>query len=121
MRERVVGAILGFLGGLFLIIQAIVDFLVDLALLVVNHSVVRGEAGTLGLIPAVFAVLIWVFAFLGASSRRGLELTSGVVLVVLAVVGALVAGFPGPVLWLLAIVFTLLSGVVFLVGQASRA
>jgi uncharacterized membrane protein len=64
----------------------------------------------------VLGLVIGFFAVLGQSRAADRSLAAGVVLIVLAIVGWLALGFAGSLLAILAAVFTLIAGILFLVS-----
>lgn len=120
MRDRALAMAFGFLSGLFFFVEAFLQFALD----VFHELIERGGEGlfgrTFGVIPFVFALLVWVFTFIGAPRLRSMEVTSGCVLIVIALLAFLIGGFGVGLFWLLGVVFAVIAGVVFLVAGFSR-
>lgn len=114
MESRRVGRILAVVGGLFLLLAAVLDFLIFAANGIINRGnfgvSVRGATGVI--LEVVFAILILFFA--AASGRRSGEMrvTGPIILIVLAVVVWVIIGTG--LLPLLAGLFALLGGIVLL-------
>jgi chromate transport protein ChrA len=68
------------------------------------------------LVLVVVGIVIGMFAVIGRSRRNDRTMAAGVVLVVLAVVGWFGLGFAGGVLELLAALFALIAGVLYLLA-----
>lgn len=106
----------GILAALLLVIAGVVDFVggfVFLALGAGGHAL--GEWGR-SVIDVVVGLLVGLFAVLGRSGDRDRSIASGAVLVVLAIVGWFGLGFGGELLALLASLFCLVAGILYLVS-----
>lgn len=114
MESRRLGRILAALGGLFLLLAAVLDFLVFLANGILDRGnfgvSVRGATGVV--LELVFAILILFFAAVSGRRTGEMRVTGPVVLIVLAVVVWVVIGTG--LLPLLAGLFALLGGIVLL-------
>ncbi len=111
-----VASLFGLLAAALLVVQGILDLVSGVVYLAVGHG---GRAfGSLdeSLILIVVGLIVAFFAVTGRSRANERSLGTGVVLVVLALVGWLILGFGGTVLGLLGTVLILVSGVVFLVA-----
>jgi hypothetical protein len=115
-QDRRIAFILGVLAALLLFIDALLHFLLGIALLITGAT--HPGAGSFGasVIDVVVALLIGFFAYLGRSRGSDRSVAAGVVLVALAVVGWLALGFGGSVLAILAALLALLAGILFLVA-----
>jgi hypothetical protein len=114
--DRRIAFILGVIGALLLLLAALLHFVVGVGLLITGAP--HSAAGSLGssVVDVVVALLIGFFAVLGRGRGGDRSLAAGIVLIVLAVIGWAALGFGGDLLALLAAIFTLLSGVLFLVS-----
>ena len=116
---RNIAFLMGLLGALLLILAAVVDFVGGIIFLALNHATYAlVGAWAHSVIFAVVGVVIGLFAVIGRSSSRDGRVGSGVVLVVLAVVGWFGLGFGGELLALLGALFTLLAGILYLVSSS---
>jgi len=109
--------LLGLLAALFLVFAGIIDFVggfVFLALGLGGHAL---GSWARSVVYVVVGLLFGLFAMVGRSGPADRALGAGVVLVVLAVVGWLGLGFGGELLALLAALFALISGILFLVSS----
>ncbi len=111
-----VASLFGLLGAALLIVQGILDLASGVVYLAVGHG---GRAfGSLdeSLILIVVGFIVAFFAAVGRTRGEERSIGTGVVLVVLALVGWLILGFGGNVLGLLGTILILISGVVYLLA-----
>jgi len=114
---RGLALIFGILGALILVVGGVIDFVggfVFLALGLGGHAL---GAWYRSVVYVVVGLLMGFFAILGRRGERDRAVAAGVVLVVLAVVGWFGLGFGGEVLALLAALFGLISGILYLVSS----
>jgi len=119
--ERTLGHLFGLVGGVLIAVgglAAVIFGFVDLAL-----GRTLGAAGALGeaVILFVLGALVLLFAHLGEHGWKERPATSGVLLVVLAIVGWAALGLGTNVLALIGGVFALLAGVMYMIEPAHRA
>ena len=114
--DRRLAMIFGVLAAVLLVLASLVRFLVGVAFLATGHQFAALGAGGEAVIFLVLALLIGFFALFGRSRTPDRSVAAGVILVVLAIVGWLALGFAGSLLAILAAVFTLISGILFLVA-----
>jgi hypothetical protein len=120
MNERSIAAILGILGGVILLIGALVSLIYGLAFVALGKpSIGIGSLG-FSVIEAVMGLLIIFFALLAASRSMDLTLAGGIVLFVLAIVGWGILGFGGSVLATIGLLLALVAGLLYLVAAMSR-
>ena len=114
--DRRIAFILGILAAIFLLVSALLHFVVGVSLLVTGgtHSGLGSISSSV--VEVVVALLVGLFSVLGRAPGHDRSVVAGVVLVVLAVVGWLALGFGGDLLALLASLLALVAGVVFLVA-----
>ncbi|HEV2519841.1 MAG TPA: hypothetical protein VGX00_04375 [Thermoplasmata archaeon] len=121
LTERNVGYGFGLLGGLLIALGAIVALALGAADLLIGRSFGALSMASEAVVLFVVGGLAAFFAFLGNHGWKDRPFASGVILVVLAVLGW---GFLGIGTNLLAVVggiFVFLAGVLFLVEPARRA
>ena len=107
----------GVLGALVLILAGVVDFVggfVFLALGLGSHAL---SAWVRSVVYVVVGLMFGVFAAIGRSGGEDRKVAAGVILVVLSIVGWFGLGFGGELLALLAALFALISGLLFLVAR----
>jgi hypothetical protein len=119
--ERGMGHLFGLLGGLLILVGGVVALAFGFADLVLGRLL--GGAGALAEAIVLFVVgaLVLLFAHLGEHAWKERPLASGVMLVVLAVIGWAVLGMGSSVLALVGGIFALLAGVLYLIEPAHRA
>ncbi len=120
-KEREMGHLFGLMGGLFILsggLFAIAFGVADLAL----GRIVAG-ASSLGAAIVLFMVggLVVLFAHLAEHGWKDRGFTSGVMLVVLGLIGLAALGFGANVLALVGGIFALLAGVLYLIEPTQRA
>jgi hypothetical protein len=109
--------LLGALAAILLILAGVIDFVggfVFLALGLGGHAL---GSWSRSILDVVVGIVVGVFAVIGHSGGSDRTLTAGVILVVLAVVGWFGLGFAGSILELLAALFALLSGILYLISS----
>lgn len=107
----------GIIGALLLILVGVIDFVggfVFLALGNGGHALVSWDRAVIYVVVGVVAGL---FAGLGHSGGNDRSVAAGAILVVLALVGWLGLGFGGDLIGLLAALFFLISGILYLLSS----
>ncbi len=112
--DRRLGAALGLIGAVLLALGGLVDLARGLWDLAVRHGLSTIPAVDEGIVAIVVALLVGVFAVLGGLRSEDRAMVAGVVLIVIAIVGWLALGFGSGLLAILATVFIVIAGVVFL-------
>lgn len=112
---RGLALLFGILGALFLVLAGVVDFVGGFVFLALGHGGSALGAWERSVIYVLVGVVMGLFAAIGHSAENDRRIAAGVVLVVLAAVGWLGLGFAGEVLALLAALFALVSGILYLV------
>lgn len=115
--DRRIAFLFGALGAILLVLDGAIDFVggfVFLAFGLGSHALGAWERSILFV---VVGLIVGFFAFFGMSGKRDRAFGSGVILIVLAIVGWLGLGFGGGILELLASVFTLISGLLYLLSS----
>ena len=118
MRARRIALLCGVIGGLLLLLAALLTLLSGLVDVAFGHLAVRGVLATAGtfLIEGVLGFLMIVFAGLGSRRSTDAVVASGAALVLLALVTWIFVGVSA--LLLLGGLLALLSGIFLLVGRA---
>jgi hypothetical protein len=115
--DRWLAVAFGLIGAVLLIVDAVIRFFVGIIFLAIGREFQGlGSVGA-SVIFLVVGLVIGFFAILGRARPGGRSMAVGAVLVVLALVGFLFLGFSSGVLAILAGVFTLISGILFLVAS----
>ncbi len=120
LTEQRLGFGFGVLGGALIALGGIVSLFVSAIDLAFGHPF--GALGALSAAVVLFVVggLAIFFAYIGHRHWNSRPLTSGVLLVVLAILGWLVVGVGGNLLGLIGSLFVFLAGVLFLLEPAKR-
>jgi hypothetical protein len=108
--------IFGVIGAVLLVIAATLRFLAGAVLLATGRGFAALGSADEAVIFLVLGLVIGFFAILGRSRDADRSLAAGIVLIVLALVGWLALGFGSSVLAILAAIFTLIAGILFLVA-----
>jgi hypothetical protein len=116
LSDRRLGGVFGILGAVLIALEGLVALARGVVYLAVGRSGVAYRPFDQALIFLVAALIIGLFALLGATRREGRATVAGVVLIVLVIVGWLELGFSAGVLALLGALLTLVAGIVFLVS-----
>ena len=115
-RDRNLGFLFGALGAVLLVIAGIIDFFGGFVLLALGLGGHAIGAWDRSFLDVVLGVIIGFFAFVGRAGGNDRTLTAGVLLVVVAVVGWLGLGLAGGILELLAALFALIGGILYLLS-----
>jgi hypothetical protein len=118
--EQRLGFGFGLLGGILVALGGLVSLVVGMSDLVLGHSLAAVNAESAAVVLFVVGGLAAFFAWLGHRAWSGRPLTSGLLLVVLALIGWLVMGFGSNVLALVGSLFVFLAGILYLVDPAKR-
>jgi hypothetical protein len=121
LTERRLGFGFGLLGGVMILLGALVSVVVGTVDLVARHPYGALGAVSAALILAVVGGLALFFAYLGHREWSGRPLATGILLVVVAVIGWAVLGLAGNVITLIGVIFVLLAGVLFLIEPTRNA
>lgn len=113
--NRSIGFLFGLVGAALIVLEGFIDFLRSAFFLAIGHPLVAVGAFTASILFVVLGVVLALFVFLGRARRRERALASGVVLVVIALLGLLVLGFANTILGLLGAIFVLISGLLYIV------
>lgn len=116
--NRGLALLFGLLAALVFILAAVIDFVGGFVFLVVGSGGHALGAWGRSVIDLVVGLLVGLFAVLGRSGDRDRTVAAGVVLVVLAFVGWFGLGFGDELLALVAVLFALVSGILYLVSAS---
>jgi hypothetical protein len=119
--ERTLGHLFGLVGGLLIILGGLVALVFGAADLALGHLGPAAGAVSEAIVLWVVGALVLLFSHLGEHGWRDRPLTSGVLLVVLAVVGWAVLGLGANVLGLVGGIFALIAGILYLIEPTKRA
>lgn len=114
--DRGIAFVLGVLAAVLLILEAFVRLVLGVVFFATNHVLIGVGAVGSSIVFVVIGLLIGFFALIGRSPAPDRAMTSGIALVVLAILGWLVLGFSADVLGILGGVLAFLAGVLFLVA-----
>jgi hypothetical protein len=114
--DRRLALIFGVIAAVLLVVDAILRFLVGVVFLATGRELAALGSVNEAVIFLVLGLVIGFFSVMGRSRSADSSLAVGVILVVLALVGWLALGFAGSLLAILAAVFTLIAGILFLVA-----
>jgi succinate-acetate transporter protein len=120
VSERTLGYAFGLLGGLLIALGALVALVTGAVDVVLGRAFGAVAAMTEAVIWFVIAALALFFAYLGQHPWRDRPIASGVVLVVVALIGWGLLGLGTNLVSLVGTVFVLLAGVLYLVIPAQR-
>jgi hypothetical protein len=119
--ERAIGHLLGLVGGLLIIVGGIVAAAFGFGDLILGRALGGATALSEAIVLVVVGALVVLFAHMGEHAWRDRPLASGIMLVVLALIGWGILGFGTNVLALVGGVFALLAGVLYLIQPAQHA
>ena len=119
--ERAMAYLFGLIGGLLIGLGGLFAMSIGLAELVVGHLTGAAAGISEAIILFVVGALILVFAHMGEHAWRDRPSTSGVLLVILAVVAWSGLGLGSNVIVLVGGLFAVLAGVLYLIEPAKRA
>jgi hypothetical protein len=121
LTERALGHLFGLIGGALFIVGGVVAAAIAFADMILGHPFAAmgalGEAAVL----AVVGALVLLFAYLGEHEWKERPVASGVLLVLLALIGWAVLGLGVNVLALVGGIFALLAGALYLIEPTQRA
>ncbi len=120
LTERKLGWGFGIAGGVLLFAAALVALIIAVADLAVSRPVSAATSATEAILFFVVGGLALLFSHLGYRSWSDRPIVSGVLLVVIAIVGWAVLGLATHVLALAGALFVFLAGVLYLVGPLAR-
>ena len=120
LTERRLGYAFALGGGLLIMLGALIALAVGSVDLVLGRPFALLDALSEAVVLFVVGGLSVFFAYLGRHGWSDRPVTSGVLLIVLAVVGWSVLELGGNVVALIGAVFVLLAGVLYLIGPAKH-
>jgi hypothetical protein len=118
LTERKLGWGFGILGGVLIVVAAIVSVFVGTFDLVTGRVAGALDAGTEAVLLLAVGALALFFSYLAYRPWSDHPITAGVLLVVLAAIGWGVLGLGGNVIALLGALFVFLAGILFLLQPA---
>jgi hypothetical protein len=119
--ERSIGHLLGIVGGLLIVVGGLVALAFGIADLLVGSAVAGAGAVSEAIVLFVVGGLVVLFSQMGERDWKARPFTSGVLLVVLALVGFVVLGLGANVVALIGGILALLAGVLYLIEPTRRA
>jgi len=121
LTEQRLGYVFGLLGGALIALGGLVSLVVGTADLFLGrpHGAIRAASNAVVLF--VIGGLAMFFAWLARHDWNARPLASGMLLVVLAVVGWALVGIDASLLALIGSLFAFLAGVLFLIQPAKKA
>jgi hypothetical protein len=119
--ERGIGHVFGMIGGLLVAVGALVAVVFGFADLAVSHWYAAAGALSSAVVLFVVGALVLLFNHMGEHGWKDRPLTTGVVLVVLALVDWASLGFGPNLLAVLGGIFVLLAGVLYLIEPTKHA
>jgi len=121
LSEQRLGYGFGLLGGALIALGGLVSLIVGTADLLLGRPIGAIGAASNAVVLFVIGGLAMFFAWLARHDWSSRPLASGVLLVVLAVVGWAIVGIDASLLALVGSLFAFLAGVLFLVKPAKKA
>ncbi len=118
--EQRLGYVFGLLGALLIGLGGLLAVLMGAADAIAGRTVAALDADSAAIVWFVVGGLAAVFAWLGHRDWSTRPLTSGVLLVALAVVGWAVVGVSGSLLALVGSLFVFLAGLLYLLEPAKK-
>jgi hypothetical protein len=117
MNERSIAFLFGAVAGVLLLVGALLSLVVGVALGATGHGF---EGVVFGVLEGIMGLVTLFFTLIAAAPRSNLEFGGGVVLIVVALIDYLILDFGRSLLAILAVVFTLIAGIFYLLSAASR-
>lgn len=115
-QNRQIAFLFGALGAVLLILSAIIDFVGGFVFLALGSGGPAIAVWGRSLVDVVVGLIVGAFAVFGRSGPSDRTPIAGVVLVVIAIVGWFGLGLANGILALLAELFYLIGGVIFLLS-----
>jgi hypothetical protein len=119
--ERSLGHLFGLVGGVLIMVGGVVAAAFGFGDLVLGRMFGAAGALSAAVILFVLGALVVLFAHLGEHGWKDRPLSTGVLLVLLAVISWATLGLGANLLALIGGVFALLAGVLYLIEPAHRA
>ncbi len=113
---RGLGLLFGALGGALIVLEGLIDFVRGAFFLAVGHPYLGLGALGASFLFVVLGLVLILFAFLGSGRHNDRALASGVVMVVVALLGIFLLGFASGLIGLLGAIFVLIGGLLYLVA-----
>lgn len=119
--ERNLGHLFGLVGGLLIVVGGLVALVFGVTDVALGRPVAGAGALSEAIVLWVIGGLVLLFSHLGEHALKDRAVTSGVVLVVLAVVGWAALGLGSNVLALIGGILALVAGILYLIGPTTHA
>jgi hypothetical protein len=119
--EREIGHLFGLIGGVLVLAGGLFAAAFGVTDLVLAHLAAAAGALSAAVVLFVVGALILLFAHMADHDWKSRPFASGIVLVILAIVGWAALGFGGNVLALVGGIFALLAGVLYLIEPTQHA
>ncbi len=120
MTEQRLGYGFGLVGGALIALAGVVSLVVAAIVAVAGHPFGAASAAGGAIVLFVVGGLAMFFAWLARHDWSGRPFASGVLLVLLAIVGWVVVGLDASLLALVGSLFVFLAGVLFLIEPAKK-
>jgi hypothetical protein len=118
LTEQKLGWGFGLLGGVLIVVGAVVSALVGTFDLAMGRFAGALDAGSVAILLLAVGALALFFSYLAHRAWSGKPIIAGILLVVIAAIGWGVTGFGGNVFALLGALFVFLAGLLFLLQPA---
>lgn len=115
-QNRRIAFLFGVLGAVLLVASGLIDFIGGFVFLALGSGGPAIAAWGRSVVDVVLGLIVGALSLLGRTGPNDRALTAGVVLVVIAIVGWFGLGLANGVLAILAALFCLIGGLIFLVG-----
>jgi hypothetical protein len=119
--ERTLGHLFGLVGGLLILVGGVVAIAFGIADVVVGHAFAAAGALSEAVVLFVVGALVLLFAHLGEHAWKDRTFATGLMLVILAIIGWAVLGLGSNLLALIGGILALLAGVLYLIEPTKRA
>jgi hypothetical protein len=119
--EQRLGYVFGLLGGGLIALGGIVSLIVGAADLALGHPYGAIGAVSAAIVLLVVGALAALFAWMGRHDWSARPLASGIMLIVIAVIGWAIVGIDASLLALIGSLFVFLAGVLYVLEPAKRA
>jgi hypothetical protein len=113
-NNRSIGFLFGILGGIFIILEGLVDFVRSAFYLALGHPLFAWVVFSASVLFVILGIVLAGFALLGRSRGKERAVACGVVMVVLALLGIVILGFANGILGLLGAIFVLIGGIFYI-------
>jgi hypothetical protein len=119
--ERTLGHLFGLVGGLLILVGGLIALAFGIADGVIGHTLAAAGALSEAMVLFVVGGLVLLFAHLGEHGWADRSFATGLMLVILAIIGWAVLGLGSNVVALVGGILVLLAGVLYLIEPTKRA